>query len=158
VISSSLLKSLSLRLLCICLIHAPAVLAAEGETPRRFAAPDVAAAATPGTAGGIGQVMLALIVVLAAVFGAALLFKRMRGFTAGRGNGIEVVAQASVGAKERVVIVRVAGSRLLLGVASGQVSLLQTLPPEPDAAPSPPLTSTPQVARFAELLRRSLGK
>jgi flagellar protein FliO/FliZ len=152
------MKSFALRLFCVCLIHAPALLAAEGEAPRRFAAPDLAATAAPGTASGIGQVMLALVVVLAAVFGAALLFKRMRGFAAGRSNGIEVVAQTSVGAKERVVIVRVAGSRLLLGVASGQVTLLQTLPSEPDAVPPEAVTASPQVARFAELLRRSLGK
>src|SRR5690606_9990592 len=100
------------------------------EAPRRFAAPEVASAPAASGATGVGQVMLALIIVLVAVFAAALLVKRLRGFTGGGSEGIEVLAQASVGAKERVVIIRVAGNRLVLGVASGQVSLLQNLPGE----------------------------
>ena len=149
---------LAARLTAACLLYTPALFAAEPTAPRRFAAPDVAAATTPGTASGIGQVMLALVLVLAAVFAAAWLIKRMRGFTAGGSDGIEVLSQAAVGAKERVVIVRVAGSRLLLGVAAGQVSLLQTLPPEAAAAP-PPADGSLQVSpRFTDLLRRSLGK
>lgn len=146
------------RLACACLLHTPALLAADAAAPRRFAAPDVTTAAPPGTASGIGQVMLALVVVLAAVFVGAFLVRRMRGFTAGGANGIEVVAQASVGTKERVVIVRVAGSRLLLGVAAGQVSLLQTLPQEPENATPQGPVAAPLPPRFGELLRRSLGK
>jgi flagellar protein FliO/FliZ len=146
------------RLIASCLLYTPALFAAESAAPRRFAAPDVSSAATPGTASGIGQVMLALVLVLAAVFAAAWLIKRMRGFTAGGTDGIEVVAQAPVGPKERVVIVRVAGARLLLGVAAGHVSLLQTLPVEPEAAPPPTGNSSPLPPKFTELLRRSLGK
>jgi flagellar protein FliO/FliZ len=151
-------NSLAVRLACACLLYTPALFAADAAAPRRFAAPDVTTAVTPGTASGIGQVMLALVVVLAAVFVGAFLIKRMRGFTAGGANGIEVVAQASVGPKERVVIVRVAGSRLLLGVASGQVSLLQTLPFEPESTAPQPQPGVALTPRFAELLRRSLGK
>ena len=68
---------------------------------------------------------------------------------------IEVLAQASLGAKEKAVIVRVDGERLLLGVATGQVSLLKTL--SPDVIDPPAVTST-QVQSFAALLKRSLGK
>jgi flagellar protein FliO/FliZ len=150
------MKSLVSRLACIDLLYAPALFGAEGGAPRRFAAPDVATVPAPGSAGGIGQVMLALIVVLVAVFAAAWLLKRLRGFNAGSANGIEVVAQTSLGSKERAVIVRVAGERLLLGVASGQVTLLQTLPPETDLPAPLPTSLQPQ--RFTELLRRSLGK
>lgn len=154
------MKGIVARVFCACVLVTPALFAAEAEAPRRFAAPDLTTAAQPGSAGGIGQVMLGLVVVLAAVFGAALLFKRWRGFTAGGSNGIEVLAHASVGSKERVVIVRVAGSRLLLGVATGQVSLLQTLPPEAPATPpeGPSPSIAPLTPKFAELLRRSLGK
>ncbi len=149
--------SLAVRLIAACLLYTPALFAAEAEAPRRFAAPDAVSATTPGTASGIGQVMLALVLVLAAVFAVAWLIKRMRGFTAGGAHGIEVVSQAAVGPKERVVIVRVAGARLLLGVAAGQVNLLQTLPAEPESA-LPPVNNPPVPPRFTELLRRSLGK
>ncbi|MDQ2641795.1 MAG: flagellar biosynthetic protein FliO [Pseudomonadota bacterium] len=150
--------SLAARLIAACLLYTPALFAAQGDVPRRFAAPDAASATTPGSASGIGQVMLALVLVLAAVFAVAWLIKRMRGFSAGGATGIEVVAQAAVGPKERVVIVRVAGSRLLLGVAAGQVSLLQTLPAEPESTLPPASMSSPLPPRFTELLRRSLGK
>ncbi len=59
------------------------------------------------------------MLVLAAVFVVALLVKRLRLATGGAANGIEVLAQASLGAKERAVIIRVGSERLLLGVASG---------------------------------------
>lgn len=152
------MKSMFLRCVGAASCAMPALYAAAADAPRRFAAPEIASAPASTGATGIGQVMLALIVVLVAVFAAALLMKRLRGFSGGGANGIEVVAQASLGSKERAVIVKVAGQRLLLGVASGGVTLLQTLPPQAD----PPETSANmmplQPQRFAELLRRSLGK
>ncbi len=135
----------------------PAI-AAAADAPRRFAAPEVASAPAASGATGVGQVMFALVIVLVAVFIAAVLLKRLRGFTGGGSDGIEVVAQASVGNKERVVIVRVAGNRLLLGVASGQVNLLQTLPPEPASTSPDTVVTPPGMPRFGELLRRSLGR
>jgi flagellar protein FliO/FliZ len=144
------------RVLLGALLQAPALLSVAAEAPRRFAAPEVASAPTASGAAGIGQVFLALIVVLAAVFVAALVMKRLRGFTVRGSDSIEVLAQASVGTKERVVIVRVAGSRLLLGVASGQVTLLQTLPPGSEPAAPAPAPTPP--GGFGDLLRRSLGR
>jgi flagellar protein FliO/FliZ len=154
------MRSLFTRVMCVVLLHAPALFAAESDAPRRFAAPDMATAPTPGSAGGIGQVMFSLIIVLAAVFAAAYVFKRLRRFSAAGAHGIELLSQASVGGKERVVIVQVAGQRerLLLGVAGGQVTLLQTLPPDTAADRPVPPSTTPQPPRFGELLRRSLGK
>lgn len=147
-----------MRALAALLGGVPALMAAAAEAPRRFAAPEVASAPAASGATGIGQVMLALVIVLAAVFAAALVLKRLRGFTGGGSDGIEVLSQAAVGPKERVVIVRVAGNRLLLGVASGQVNLLQTLPGEGDRTPSPPTAVPGTAPRFSELLRRSLGR
>jgi flagellar protein FliO/FliZ len=147
------------RLLCAGLLFAPALLlAAETEPARRFAAPDLATAPASGGAAGLGQVTLALLVVLAAVFALAWLLKRLRRITGGGSESIEVLAQASLGSKERAVIVRVAGARLLLGVASGQVSLLQTLPPEAGTPPPAATDIPPQKPNFIDLLQKSLGK
>jgi flagellar protein FliO/FliZ len=110
--------------------------AAEATAPR-FAAPNVASSLPSGGASGIGQVTIALLLVLAAVFGVAWFVKRLRMATGGGVNGIEVLAQASLGAKERAVIVRVGGERLLLGVASGGVNLLRSLPSEVPGTNSP---------------------
>ncbi len=134
------------------------VQAAEAAAPARFAAPDVASSLPSSSASGIGQVTFALLLVLAAVFAVALMVKRLRAVTGAGVNGIEVLAQTSLGAKERAVIVRVSGERLLLGVASGQVSLLKTLPPEPAAPVAPVDGAAVQRPNFAALLKKSLGR
>jgi flagellar protein FliO/FliZ len=136
-----------------------ATLCAESVPAVRFAAPDVTSSLPNSSIGGIGQVTLALLIVLALVFGLAFLLKKMRAATGAGSSGIEVLAQTSLGAKERAVVVRVDGTRLLLGVAQGQVSLLQVLS---SATPTnPPASSGPAAAEkpnFAQLLRRSLGR
>jgi flagellar protein FliO/FliZ len=151
------MKALINRLVLASWALAPAVFAAEVAQPaKRFASPDIAAAPATSTAGGIGQMLFGLVVVLAAVFVVAFVARRMRSFSGAGVNGIEVLAQSSLGSKEKAVIVRVDGERLLLGVASGQVSLLKTLAAEA-SAPPPAVTGT-QIASFSALLRRSLGK
>lgn len=133
--------------------------AAEAEPTRRFAAPDTAVSLPGGSAGGIGQVTVALLLVLAVVFALAFALKKMRAISGGGANGIEVLAQVSLGAKERAVIIRVEGSRLLLGVASGNVSLLQVLPPAQSGAEIPAVVADPAARpTFGQLLRKSLGR
>jgi flagellar protein FliO/FliZ len=134
-----------------------AVHAAETAAPR-FAAPGVANSMPSGGASGIGQVTFALLLVLAAVFGVAWMLKRLRAVTGAGANGIEVLAQTSLGSKERAVIVRVGDERLLLGVASGQVTLLKSLPPQAPVANPPSDTITFQKPNFAALLKKSLGR
>jgi flagellar protein FliO/FliZ len=140
------------------MLIAPAFAAAQAQASRPFAAPEVAASLPAGSASGIGQVMFALLLVLIAVFVVAVLVKRLRSLTGAGTHGIEVLAQASLGSKERAVVVRVGDLRLLLGVAPGQVTLLQTLPAEtqikPDSTPTAPMTRP----TFAALLKRSLGR
>jgi flagellar protein FliO/FliZ len=93
-----------------------------------FAAPEAAASLPAGTAGGIGQATIALLLVLAVIFAVAWLARRLRNVARGGTQGIEVLAQAAVGPRERVVVVRVGETRLLLGVAPGRVSRLHELP------------------------------
>jgi flagellar protein FliO/FliZ len=140
------------------LLFLPCLRAAETAAPARFAAPGVASSLPSGSASGIGQVTFALLLVLAAVFVVALLVKRLRVVTGAGANGIEVLAQTSLGAKERAVIVRVGSERLLLGVASGQVTLLQALPPETAASNTPTDVAVGQRPTFAALLKKSLGR
>ncbi len=151
------MKPLLNRLLLVaCLLATVAHAAEEAQPARRFAAPDIAAAHAPSAAGGIGQMLFGLVVVIAAVFVVAFVARRLRSVT-GRGlNGIEVLAQTGLGGKEKAVIVRVDGERLLLGVASGQVSLLKAL--GPSVEPPPPAVTGTQIASFSALLRKSLGK
>jgi len=113
------------------LLHLAAANAAEegaAAAPKAFAAPNTAASLPSSTAGGIGQATLALLLVLAAIFAIAWLVRRMKGRLVGGGQGIDILAQAAVGPRERVVIVRVGTTRLVLGVAPGRVSALHELP------------------------------
>ncbi|WP_316364755.1 flagellar biosynthetic protein FliO [Candidatus Thiodiazotropha sp. CDECU1] len=72
------------------------------------------------TAGG-------LLFVLALIIGGAWLFKRYAQMPIGGKGLVRVVGGASVGARERVVVVEVENQRLLLGVAPGQVRKLHIL-------------------------------
>jgi flagellar protein FliO/FliZ len=124
-----------------------------------YGAPEVAGSVSTGAATGIGQVTLSLCVVLLVIFGVAMLARRLRGLSTSTADQMQVLAQVSVGAKERVVILRVGDARLLLGVASGQVSLLRELGLDQPVAFSAPTTDAlPARPSFASLLKKSLGR
>lgn len=136
----------------------PAAFAAE-----RFAAPTPAEPVTATSAGGLVQVTLSLLLVLAAVFAAAWAVRRLRGLGGAGAGVIEVIAHVPLGPKERAVLVQVGDQQLLLGVASGSVNTLHVLP-EPLAhargsgiAPRGDDSGAPQAPNFKAILKRSLG-
>jgi flagellar protein FliO/FliZ len=151
---------------CITFITGSAVLAAEPDKP--FAAPQVAERVATPSAGSLVQVTLSLLLVLAAVFAAAWLVRRLKTFGRFGSGPIEVIADVSLGAKERAVLVQVGGKQLLLGVAPGRVSTLHVLE-EPIAAEQLQAKATqmapqmdgvagvPQRPDFKAILKRSLG-
>lgn len=82
------------------------------------------------------QLFLGLAVVLALVIGSLWVLKKLlvqRGESAGL---LRVVAGAAVGARERVVIVEVGSTWLVLGVAPGRVCALAEVPRQSVAAQS----------------------
>lgn len=96
--------------------------------------------APPSASGGLVQLFLGLTVVLALLVGSLWLLKKLtmqRGAAAGL---LRVVAATPVGGRERVVIVEVGTTWLVLGVAPGRVSALAEVPrqalPEPASATS----------------------
>ena len=101
-------------------------------------AASAAVAATPGASGaGVVQMLLGLVLVLLLVGGGAWLLKRLA-LVPGAGTGlIRVLAAASVGQRERVVLVQVADTWLLLGVAPGRVNMLHSLAKSEDPVLSP---------------------
>ncbi len=112
------------------------------------------AASAPGLFGAV----LALLAVLALVFGLGWLLKRLPGSGFRPADGMKLVASLSVGAKERVVVVEVNGQQLLLGVTAGSINALHTLSePLPPPAPVrvPDLKNLPN---FAQLLQQRLRK
>lgn len=89
-------------------------------------ASQAASLADPG--GSLWQLFMALAVVLALVIGSLWVLKKLlapRGESAGF---LRVVAGTAVGTRERVVIVEVGGTWLVLGVAPGRVTALAEVP------------------------------
>lgn len=91
-------------------------------------------------AGSIVQVMISLAAVLALVGAAAWLLKRFSSRIGRTGSGpIRIISGTSVGQRERIVLVEVANTWLLVGVAPGQVRTLHVMPKlEANAAPEAP--------------------
>jgi flagellar protein FliO/FliZ len=139
-----------------------ASVAAAAEQTKPFAAPQAAEPVASSGAGGLAQVTLSLVLVLAAVFAAAWVVRRLRNFGRLGGGAIEIVADIALGAKERAVLVQVGKQQLLLGVTANQVNTLHVLTENVVTRPSPvPPSSTPGVGDvrpdFKAILKRSLG-
>ncbi len=92
-------------------------------------APAIASDA-PGNAstGGMFQVLMILILVLALMVGAAWLLKRFNVAGANSGEAIKIVGGIAVGSRERIVVVEVADQWIVVGVCSGSINALSTMP------------------------------
>lgn len=135
---------------------------AYADEQKLFAAPTSAQAPASTGAGSMAQATLALVLVLATVFAAAWALRRLRKFGGGGGTGIEVISQAALGAKERAVLLKVAGAHVLVGVAPGRVNLLHVLAADavvsaPVDAPTRSEAIAPSMPTFKSLLKQSLG-
>jgi len=118
--------------------------------------------ALPSTAGGLVRVTLALVFVVAAIFTAAWLSRRMRSVGGARSSSLEVLAQLPLGPRERAVLIRVGANQLLIGVANGCIRTLHVLEPAATAAADGSAIAAgadvPQRPSFKALLLKSLGK
>lgn len=127
-----------------------------------FASPQAAAplAASP-SASGLLQMLLALAVVLAVIFALAWLVRKMRTMPSAAPSPLRQVAELRIGDKERVVLISAGQQYWLLGVAPGQVALLQAVDEStlPVAAKSTDNGSGafPGIGSFAAALRRNMG-
>ena len=114
---------------------------------RAFAAQEI------GSAGGeVVKMLLGLGVVLLGLFGAMWLLKRLQAGGANRNLPIKVLGAASVGQRERVVLVSVGEKVLVLGVCPGRISALHTMNADEFPQTNEPVTPTPS-GEFADRLR-----
>ena len=109
------------RWLVIGVFFSNCVIAAE-ETKKQ-----IGANVTPIGAEGLLTTVSGLLIVLAVIIGAAWLFKRYGQISMGGKGLVRVLGGASVGSRERVVVVEVENRRMLIGVAPGQVRMLHLL-------------------------------
>jgi len=135
------LPFLRVRLAAISFLLSPALAGAESAPAQNLGA-------------SVVQMVLGLAVVLALLFITLWLLKRLsapRGHAAGL---MRIVAGVAVGARERVVVVEVGATWLVLGVAPGRVSALAEMP----RAALPPETSARETRDFAGRLKAMLDR
>ncbi|MDM0074594.1 flagellar biosynthetic protein FliO [Variovorax sp. J2P1-59] len=110
-------------------------------------------------AGGLLQAGLGMAVVLGLIFLCAWLARRFGLQRFGGGHVVKVVSSSSVGQRERVVVVEVGATWLVLGVTPSQINTLHTLPAQavPGSAPAAPAAAVfKPLDLFAQKLRESL--
>ena len=76
---------------------------------------------------GLGQMTLALVAVLALIFALAWAVRRFGRVQSLPMGSLRVLGGLSIGTRERVVLVKIGNTQLLLGVAPGRVQTLHVL-------------------------------
>lgn len=133
----------------------PVVPAAVAPTASVAVVPAPVFAPPASGAGAVGGGVLALLLVVSLILALAWLVKRVPG--AGLGGGgttnpsLRVVGSLALGPRERVVVVAVGETQLLLSVGAGGTRTLHTL-----AEPLPVNNNAP--SPFANLLAQHFGK
>jgi flagellar protein FliO/FliZ len=106
-------------------------------------------AEAPVFSAGALQMLLGLAVVVGLIFASLWLLKRLSAPRGAFRQVLRVLAGVAVGPRERVVLIEIGETWLLLGVAPGQVRTLHTLPRS-----ELPAAAEPQAKDFASWLQR----
>ncbi|WP_243713553.1 flagellar biosynthetic protein FliO [Luteimonas terrae] len=109
-------------------------------------------AAAPSSAGSIGGAVLALVLVVGLIVALGWFARRMPGIGGASNPALKVLGSLSLGPRERVVVVAVGDTQLLVGTGATGTRVLHTLEtplPVPEAKPTPV---------FAQVLAQQFGK
>jgi flagellar protein FliO/FliZ len=101
------------------------------------------------------QAFGSLVIVVAVMFIGAWLFRRFSGLPAIKKNPIKIVSGVRLGARERVVVLEIADTWLVVGVANGQVNTLHTLPRQTNVSE---FQIAPQKSSFSQWLSQFSAK
>lgn len=128
-----------------------------------LAAPLQAAAQAPSPIGMAGEVMDGgfmlqflggLAIVLLSIAGLAWLMKRAGGLRASAHGTLRIIDGIALSARERIVLVQVGETQVLLGVAPGRVSRVHVL----DEKVTADAATEPAPVKFAERLKQVMGR
>ena len=111
-------------------------------------------ATLPDAGASLLQVIIGLGAVLAALVGGLWLLKRISNAHGATAGGLRVIAGASVGPRERVVLVEIEDTWLVVGVAPGQVNALHQMPKGKLAAAPTVQAGTDFGARLKQIMER----
>ncbi|HET6431130.1 flagellar biosynthetic protein FliO [Dyella sp.] len=118
-----------------------------------LAAPAAAAAPEINVGAELVRVVLSLAGIIALIFAAGWLSKRLAGRATPGGRRIRCVETLAIGARDRVLLIEANGKRLLVGVGQGGMRTLHVYNGEIDTAHDAPPPAAP-VPAFGELLAR----
>lgn len=92
--------------------------------------PAAAQSVAPGVSGSsIAQGLFGLLLIIGLLVGAAYLLRRLGGSTApGQAGPIRVIAGLAVGTRERILLLEIEDSWIVVGVTATQMRTLHTLP------------------------------
>lgn len=110
--------------------------------------PAFAAAAEPLSTGRIVEVFAGLAVVVALVFGLALLLRRMNVIRPAGNGRLRILESMALGTREKLVLVEVNGEQLLLGLSAGRIQALHVAT-APGDTPAPDYDSVQRRASAA---------
>ena len=138
---------------CLLAFLCAPLFAAAQQTARPAYTPPPAAAVSSGS---ILQVIFSLLLVLAAVVLVAWILKRINLPQHGAGSLLKVISGVAVGQRERIVLVEVNDTWLVVGVAPGQVRTLHSMPK--GSLPAPSADATTDGKNFQNWLKQMMEK
>ncbi|KTC85758.1 flagellar biosynthetic protein FliO [Legionella drozanskii] len=103
--------------------------------------------------GELMRVLGGLLVVVAAIVLLSWLLRRLNGAKFANTNGFKIISCMSLGAREKIMLVRVGQRVLLLGVTSASINTLHDFGED-----LPTSFSLESKTSFAEFLKTALGK
>lgn len=102
----------------------------------------------------LGKTAAALALVIAIILICTALLKRWGNHSTRHGAHLRIVGSTAVGNRERIVIVEVEDTWLVVGVGGGRITKLHERPAPEERAPT---TSTPPSSRFSRRLSKALA-
>ena len=105
------------------------------------------------SSGNIVQIIFSLLLVLAAIALVAWLLKRVNSSQLGSGNLLKILGSIAIGQRERIILVEVKDTWLVVGIGPGQIRTLHTLQKQEGSnTESSSLNPPPSENKFANLL------
>ena len=145
----------NLRRACFCffsILCAPLHAATEAARPAYTPPPSAV------SSGSVLQVIFSLLLVLAAVALVAWILKRINLPQHGTGSLLKVISGVAVGQRERIVLVEVNDTWLVVGVAPGQVRPLHSMPKAEFPTPQKDTLNATNGKNFQSWLKQMMEK
>lgn len=107
------------------------------------------------SAEGMLKMIAGLLLVLTIIGAIAWILKRYAYHATNTAGAIKIIASAGVGQRERIVLVEVENTRLVLGVAPGRVNTLHCFDNASNESPSNTQSKSPH-SKFQQQLNQSI--